>query len=175
MKAEEKLVNAIWRVMVGQMATLGESKRDIPTGWEFSSLPGELASLDVAVHNLINPKHTLDPMSTIASGLPKEAIDNLQKALGVSQKEVADMVAIPLRTLSRRETLPQPETDRVLRIGVLFQKALDVLGDGLTARRWLQTPKKAFGGQTPIEVARTEIGARRVEDLLGQLAHGVFA
>jgi len=149
--------------------------RDHPSGWEFSSLPGELASLDVTVHNLINPKHTLDPMRTIANGLPKEAIDNLQKALGVSQKEIAEMVAIPLRTLSRRDTLPQPETDRVLRIGVLFQKALDVLGDGITARRWLQTPKKAFGGETPIQAARTEIGARRVEDLLGQLAHGVFA
>lgn len=149
--------------------------RDIPTGWEFSSLPGELAILDVAVHNLINPKHTLDPMRTIASGLPKEALDNLQKALGVSQKEIAEMVGIPLRTLSRRDTLPQPETDRVLRIGVLFQKALDVLGDGISARRWLQTPKRNFGGETPIQAARTEFGARRVEDLLGQLAHGVFA
>ena len=117
----------------------------------------------------------MDPIRTIEKGLPKEAIANLQKALGVSQKEVAEIVAIPLRTLNRRTVLEQAESDRVVRLGVLFQRALEVMGDGLNARRWLQSPKQAFGGQTPLEVARTEIGARRVEDLLGQLAHGVFA
>ena len=157
------------------MAILQEAKRDIPTGWDFTSLPGDFQRIEAAIHNLIKPQQTLDPMSTIADGLPKEAIESLQKALGLSQKEVADIVAIPLRTLSRRQTLSMPEADRVLRIGLLFQKTLDVLGDGLRARRWLSTPKKAFGGETPLQVARSELGARRVEDLLGQLEHGVFA
>ncbi len=155
--------------------TLQEARRDSASGWEFNNLPDDPRALDVAINNLIQPQGTFDPMKTIAAGLPKEAIENLQSALGVSQKEVADIVAIPLRTLSRRESLPQPEADRVVRIGLLFQKALDVLGDGVSARRWLLTPKGAFSGSTPLQVARTETGARQVEDLLGQLAHGVFA
>lgn len=168
-------MNAKWLIIVCHMAKVQETARDMPSGWDFSTLPGENPRIEAAIHNLIKPQYSLDPMSTVAEGLPKEAIESLQKALGVSQKEIADIVSIPLRTLSRRQKLPMPEADRVLRIGVLFQKTLDVLGDGLTARRWLTTPKKAFSGETPLQVARTELGARRVEDLLGQLEHGVFA
>jgi hypothetical protein len=39
---------------------------------------------------------------------------------------------------------------------------------------WLCAPARAFAGKLPIRVARTAKGRKRVANLLGALAHGVF-
>lgn len=156
------------------MTTLGEIRRDTDTGWEIGSALDDFERAETTLHNLVRSLKG-NPADQLQEGLPKAALDRLQDALGVSQKEVADSLMIPLRTLSRWDKLPTAESDRVLRFGMLFQRALEVLGNGRTARQWLQTPKRALDGQVPLALAKTELGARRVEDLLGQLEHGVFS
>src|SRR5258706_218900 len=78
-----------------------------------------------------------------------------------------------------RSTRPRggvDESERLLRIATVFEKAVDLFeGDLVSARRWLSTPKKALGGETPLSFARTEIGGREVEALIGRLEHGVFS
>lgn len=59
------------------------------------------------------------------------------------------------------------------RIARLTARAEAVLGDHDLAREWLRTPNRGLAGATPAAHARTETGAREVEDLLGRLAHGV--
>ena len=130
---------------------------------------------ETALFNLTGKAALTDAVSQVERGLPRKAFDRLQAALGVAQNDLAGFVMIPIRTLSRRQRLLIPESDRVLRVGLLFQRALEVLGDGDSARRWMGSPKQALGGNTPLQLARTEIGARRVEQLLGRIEHGVFS
>ena len=40
--------------------------------------------------------------------------------------------------------------------------------------QWLATPQPGLNAEKPLEFARSEIGAREVEDLIGRLEHGVF-
>jgi len=142
-------------------------------GWK-RALPGEDA-METALRNLVgNPKGKVRP-ARIESGLPRAAFDRLQQALGLPRQEVAEAVMIPIRTLNRRNQLLSPEADRVLRFAFLFQRALEVLGDMDHAREWLAKPKRALGGVTPVQTARTELGARQVEQLLGRIEHGVFS
>ena len=63
--------------------------------------------------------------------------------------------------------------DRVERV---FAAALALFeGDEAAARRWMGRPQPAFGGVMPSEYAKTEAGAREVEDLIGRLENGVFS
>jgi len=43
------------------------------------------------------------------------------------------------------------------------------------ARRFLHEPHAMLEGRSPVSVALTELGARRVEDLLWRLFHGLPA
>ncbi len=129
----------------------------------------------MVIFNLTRKWRADGPIAAVEGGLPKAAFHRLQRALGVPQKVAAEAFMIPLRTLSRRQRLLVPESDRVFRFAWLFQRAIEVLGEGSNARRWMQTPKKALGGESPLRHARTEPGARQVEQLLGQVEHGVFS
>lgn len=57
---------------------------------------------------------------------------------------------------------------------MLFQFAKKVLGDNREAASWLKTPQLGLNRQIPLELASTEIGSREVEDLLGQIQHGIL-
>lgn len=114
----------------------------------------------------------------IEAGFPYRTLVRLQESLAIPVGEVAEVVRIPVRTLTRRKKegrLRPEESERVLRIARLIEDATRLHeGDLDQARTWLKTPKRALDGKTPLEMGRTEVGAREVENLLGRLEHGVY-
>lgn len=113
---------------------------------------------------------------TVRQGVPREAFERLRGDLGVPTEELAEILGIPTRTLARRTDRFKPdESERILRVGSVVQKALEVLEEKEAARRWMTQPKRALGGLTPLRCCDTEIGAREVEALLGRIEHGVFS
>jgi putative toxin-antitoxin system antitoxin component (TIGR02293 family) len=131
--------------------------------------------MSATLGQLTASKTVRDPIEVLETGLPKESFERLREAFGIPKHQLAEIVSIPVRTLTRRKRLLMPESDRVLRLGLLFQKSVQVFGNADASRQWMLAPKRAFSGRTPLEMARTEIGAREVERLLGQIEHGVFA
>jgi|SRR5579859_1918648 len=115
----------------------------------------------------------------IEQGLPYAAFERFQKNTGFTHEQLADLVQIPRRTLARRHEagrLSADESDRLVRAARIYAQALYFFsGDAAEATRWLTTVRRALGGVTPLQMARTEIGAQEVEDLIGRLEHGVFS
>ncbi|MEA1988744.1 MAG: MbcA/ParS/Xre antitoxin family protein, partial [Pseudomonadota bacterium] len=61
-------------------------------------------------------------------------------------------------------------------IGALLQQASDMMQqDSDRAKIWFETKMDVFGGETPMQHAKTEKGAREVEDLVGRIRNGVFS
>jgi putative toxin-antitoxin system antitoxin component (TIGR02293 family) len=122
---------------------------------------------------------TTKVVEQVQRGFLYAAIARFHKASGLSVASIADLIRIPQRTLMRRKAngrLEPEESERLLRISGIFEKAVDLFeGDANSARRWLMSPSKELDHQTPLDFSRTEIGAREVEDLMGRLEHGVFS
>jgi putative toxin-antitoxin system antitoxin component (TIGR02293 family) len=97
---------------------------------------------------------------------------------GYSDEEIWALV-VPKRTLARRvahdEALTIEETDRALRLERIATHADRVFGNPAKAHRWLRQPKNMLNGATPLAFLATETGARRVEEMLYQIEHGMFA
>jgi putative toxin-antitoxin system antitoxin component (TIGR02293 family) len=70
----------------------------------------------------------------------------------------------------------QQASDHRLRASRVLAKALELFeGDRDAASEWIHSPLPALGGETPIDIARTELGARQVENLVGRIEHGVYS
>ena len=114
----------------------------------------------------------------VEQGLEFRALERFQENTRFSTSDLAELVAITLRTLHRRKEqgrLAPDESDRLLRVSRLFGKALQLFeGDPEAARSWLSAPAKALGGERPITLARTDLGSREVEVLIDRLEHGVL-
>jgi len=117
-------------------------------------------------------------VKTIERGVPLTAFHAFAEQSGLPIRELHEVV-IPVRTLkhrrARKESLSRDESDKLTRVARVFDHAVQVFTDGERARRWLQKPNGVFEGRTPLELVRTETGARMVDELLGQIDHGYFA
>lgn len=114
----------------------------------------------------------------VREGLPMSEFESLCGLLGLSEGRLAGLLGLSRATLHRRKkagSLDRVESDRLVRYARLFSRAADALGGEEGARSWLAAPARAFGGETPLDFADTEVGAREVEALLGRLQHGVFS
>ena len=109
--------------------------------------------------------------------LPLTSVESLSSS-GLTDDEIYTYI-VPRRTLAHRkfkhEPLTHDESDRAVRIVRIAALAEEVFGDDAKAGRWLRKAKERFGGRTPMEVSRTEAGARLVEEMLLQLDYGIFA
>ncbi len=122
-----------------------------------------------------SPRETVE---AIREGLPAEALDWLKERLGLTAEELASVIHVSRRTMSRRKKegrLRPDESERALRLIRLYRRAAEVLGGPEEAAVWLREENFSLGRETPLEFADTEPGARQVERLLGQIEHGIPA
>ncbi len=112
----------------------------------------------------------------ISSGLATDILSIIQDRLGISNKDLSELLLISPRTLDRRKKeaiLPADESERSFRIARLTDLASEIFGSMEKASVWFKQPNFALGNKTPIELVKTEPGARLVERTLHQIRHGI--
>lgn len=75
----------------------------------------------------------------------------------------------------RRNKLTAEESGRAERLARVYATAQYVWDSDEDARTFLHTPHPMLSGQTPLDVSMSELGARRVEELLWKLFYGIAA
>jgi putative toxin-antitoxin system antitoxin component (TIGR02293 family) len=118
-----------------------------------------------------------DLARVVARRIPLRALTHFTRS-GFSEQEVAEYV-IPPRTRRhrkvRREPLTVDESDRLVRLMRVQVMAEDVFADADKANRWLRQPLGILDGRSPLEVARTDSGARLIEQILAKIDWGAAA
>nr|WP_173267166.1 antitoxin Xre/MbcA/ParS toxin-binding domain-containing protein [Pseudomonas sp. LM8]AIT41788.1 hypothetical protein [Pseudomonas sp. LM8] len=122
----------------------------------------------------------LDVHTYIMQGIPLDHVATLQKqvpidfhAIGCFSLFVRLGCKLVSSTALPGQRLSADEGDRLLRVLHVLVVVESLFGDRDKALRWLSTPKRRFGGSSPIEMLNTHIGAGLVEELLVQLADGL--
>lgn len=122
----------------------------------------------------IRTLHELD--GAIARGLSKESVTRV--VVRVSHDESAARVlrdqVVPLATWKRtKDRVSVVASARAERLARVLAAAEFVWDDAVQARAWVNTPHGELQGQTPLAAARTELGARAVEEVLDRLMFGL--
>ena len=122
---------------------------------------------------------TASLLKRLDEGLSYAAFDRLKRRLKVSPQELADAALITQRTLARRKKagrMQPDESDRLVRLARVFSRAIEMyVGNVDAAKDWLIRSNRVLGGASPFEMAKTEVGAREVENLITRIEHGVFS
>jgi putative toxin-antitoxin system antitoxin component (TIGR02293 family) len=114
----------------------------------------------------------------IRTGLSFRAVQNLQKALDLPMERIASVLGMSRATLHRRKLqgkIDREESEKLVRYQSLLKKAEEVFGDAENAREWLTHRQRGLGNAVPLEFAKSELGAREVENLLGRIEYGVYS
>lgn len=103
----------------------------------------------------------------------------LQAVFQLDKKRMSRVLSVGERTVDRAlqpdYKVPLDLADRVLRIARVLDEAEDALEDGGRAVRWLTAEVPALGGRVPLDLLRTDLGAKLVTDELARIKYGMYS
>ena len=118
-----------------------------------------------------------DLVKAVEAGFRTDVLAALSEG-GVTDQEIATLIINP-RTLSHRrakgERLTVDESDRAARLARTVALAEKTFANADKAIRWLHRELPLLGGRRPIDLVRTQAGARIVEEELMRIAWGAPA
>lgn len=123
-------------------------------------------------------RSALDFDRVIHDGMPVLAFRHVVESLGQPEKTVVEGIGISRTTLARRKQagrLGFVDSERALRLGSVIALGKVVLGSPGAVGRWLLKANAALGGQIPLRLLQTDVGAREVEAVLGRALLGGFS
>ena len=114
----------------------------------------------------------------VTQGLPKHALKASVDRVCLSGEDRKKLLyrIIPEATYKRRRvSLSADESEKAERLARIFATTEFVWNSEANARQFLNTPHPMLQARTPLDVSMTELGARRVEELLWKLFYGIAA
>lgn len=119
-----------------------------------------------------------DLARVVSHRIPLRALAHMQRQGLFSEGEIQRFI-IPARTRrhreAKRERLTVEESDRLVRMARVQALAEDVFGNADRANKWLREPLGELSSTAPLDWARTEAGARLVEEILAKIDWGAAA
>ena len=114
----------------------------------------------------------------IEAGLPRNSLKHVAEAIAgddPAKVSALEWDIVPKTTLERRKglKLTLEESERTERVARLFVHARRALGSDSEAREFMTAPHPELDRRTPFDIAKTDLGARRVERLLNALEYGL--
>jgi len=112
----------------------------------------------------------------LESGLRYSAYEYLRSKYKFNVKEFSNLIRISTSTAQRRKRqgiMRFRESELLIRYAKLLDAALDLMdGDVELALDWLQKPALYFGGESPLSVSITSVGAEEVLSFVSRLSLG---
>lgn len=113
-----------------------------------------------------------DLEKAVLSGFPSTLVSLVVEKIYPQQKDKSYQL-IPRTTLTRKLEADRPlsveESQKVERLARVYALALEVWEDVDAVREFLTTPHPMLDDRIPFEVCLSELGARRVEEILGRI------
>jgi putative toxin-antitoxin system antitoxin component (TIGR02293 family) len=117
-------------------------------------------------------------IDALTHGLPASLARELARRMEVSLQDMAGLLRLNPRTFQRRMDeglLNLSESERLWELSRLFYRAVGVLESEPGAVHWFKNPLQALGWATPLAYARTAVGLRELDNILGRIEHGVYS
>lgn len=112
----------------------------------------------------------------VRDGLDFVEFHAFREMIGVTEERLGALLGMSRATLHRRKKnghLDRSESDRLVRYARVFNRAAEFFESPQAAAKWLGSPALAFKGESPLDYADTEIGAREVEALIWRIENGI--
>jgi putative toxin-antitoxin system antitoxin component (TIGR02293 family) len=134
---------------------------------------------DTLLGTILPEQEPLKLLDRLTAGLPAATLRQFKRAARLADSEVAAMLQVSDRTLSRLKTararLSGDLSDRLYAVASIYALADTVLGGADKVRVWLVEPQHGLGGKKPQELLGTELGRNQVRSLLKRIEHGFLA
>lgn len=134
---------------------------------------------EVAVKYEVSSDNEFQMATKAQSGLHVSAFFDLTTLSGLTNQELSAILGLSFKTIQRYEKenkkLNPINSEQLLKLIALYQKAEEVFGDLKSFDRWLRKPAAGFGNNVPFSYLQTPGGIDLIRDELIRIEYGSLA
>lgn len=134
---------------------------------------------ELALKYQANEESAFIMVNRAQSGLPVSAFYDLIEISGLANEELAGLLGLSYKTIQRYhrdgKKLNAQNSEQLLKMIALYQKAEEVFGDLESFNRWLRKPSVGLGNQVPFSYLKTSGGIDLIREELLRIEHGALA
>jgi len=134
---------------------------------------------DVAVKYKATHSDSYNLVNQAQEGISVNAFFDLIEVSGLSNQELSNLLDVSFKTIQRYQkedkNLSALNSEQLLKMITLYQKAEEVFGEISSFDRWLRKPSHGLGGQHPLKLMQTPGGIDLIYDELMRIEFGAFA
>jgi len=112
-------------------------------------------------------------------GVSAEAFFDIIGFSGLTREELSSLLDVSIKTIQRYQSdgkkLNALNSEQLLKMITLYQKAEEVFGDLASFNRWLRKPAIGLGNQNPFKYMQTPGGIDLIMDELHRIEFGALA
>lgn len=133
---------------------------------------------ELAVKYEVNNAHDFNLVNHAHEGVSISAFFDLQKISGLTNDELAGMLDVSFKTIQRYQKegkkLNALNSEQLLKMIVLYQKAEEVFGNLQSFNRWLRKPSAGLANRMPMQFLQTPGGIDLIYDELIRIEFGAL-
>lgn len=124
-------------------------------------------------------KHMLDFLKLTEQGLPIAVLQNLQKRMKFTNKEIGKALDMSESTLQRRyklnQKLDKKESESAIDVASVWAKGIEVFQSEEDFSTWLHTNNVALSNNKPLSLLNSPIGRDELKDMLTRIEWGIYS
>jgi putative toxin-antitoxin system antitoxin component (TIGR02293 family) len=146
---------------------------------EYQTNQKKLLVNEIAVKYRVQPENNYSLVTKAQDGISISAFFDMLEVSGLSKNELSGLLDVSYKTIQRyqkeEKKLNALNSEQLLKMIVLYQKAEEIFGDIPSFDRWLRKPAYGLGGQKPLKLMQTPGGIDLIFDELMRIEYGALA
>lgn len=117
-------------------------------------------------------------IETIKEGISKEELENLKEQTEMDYNMLSKILSVTKATLHNKkgkERFDATISERIMLLADIYSYGYTVFKEKDNFNRWMKTPNRALGNETPLNLSETVYGMEEVKNLIGRIDYGVYS
>lgn len=134
---------------------------------------------EIAVKYQVRSENQYNLVSRAKHGVPVSAFFDLIELSNLTKQELASLLDVSFKTIQRYQKegkkMNALNSEQLLKMISLYQKAEEVFGSLESFNRWLRKPAAGLGNEIPLSLMETSGGIDLIYDELSRIEYGALA
>lgn len=144
-----------------------------------SDITSEITVRETAVKYNVSAENDYTMAQKAQAGLHVSAFFDLVSISGLTNQELSSLLDLSFKTIQRYQKegkkLNALNSEQLLKLISLYQKAEEVFGDVSSFDRWLRKPAAGLGNNNPFKFMQTPGGIDLIQNELYRIEYGALA
>lgn len=134
---------------------------------------------ELAIKYHVQSENNFALVNRAQNGISVSAFFDLLKISELTSTELSSLLNVSYKTMQRyqkeNKKLSALNSEQILKMIALYQKAEEIFGDLSSFNRWLRKPAHGLGGHKPLQFMQTPGGIDLIYEELLKIEFGAFA